>query len=113
MQSLAITERILEDQHHSITIAQESKNSQYNTRGSQIVTRRTNTNKYQNSCLQTALQMKRDGYKNKYTNPRRVEVTTNEYLVEIQTNKKNKRKKNPKRLQETKNIQDQKKSSKQ
>ena len=110
-QCLAITERILGDQHHPITAAQESKKSQYNTRGSQYVTRRTNTSKYQNSCLQTALRMKRDGYKNKYTNPRRAEVTTNEYLVEIQTIKKTREKKNPKRLQETKSIQDQKKAA--
>ena len=43
--------------------------------------------------------MKRDGYKNKYTNPRRNEATTEEYLVDIQTIKKS-RDKRPKRLQE-------------
>jgi hypothetical protein len=44
--------------------------------------------------------MKRDGYKDKYTNPRRAEATTDEYLVEIQTIK-NTRDKRPKRLHET------------
>ena len=32
--------------------------------------------------------MKREGYKNKYTDPRRAEATTDEYLVEMQTIKK-------------------------
>jgi hypothetical protein len=69
----------------------EHKKSQHNTHGSQFVTKRTNTNKFQNSCLQS--RMKRDGYKNKYTNPRRAEATTDEYIVEIQTVKKAKDKK--------------------
>ena len=47
--------------------------------------------------------MKRDGYKNKYTNPRRAEATTEEYLVDIQTIKKS-RDKRPKRLQELNKI---------
>ena len=100
-QCVAVTERILKDPHHPITVAQENKKSQHNTRGSQFVTRRTNTNKYRNSCLQSALRMKRDGYKNKYTDPRRAEATTKKYLVEIQTIQKIK----PKRLQESKSTQ--------
>ena len=60
--------------------------------------KRAKTNKYQNSFLQSALRMKRDGHKNKYTNPRRTEATTEEYLVDIQTIKKT-RDKRPKRLQ--------------
>ena len=36
--------------------------------------------------------MKRDGYTNKYTNPRKAETTTEDYLVELQTIKKNKSK---------------------
>ena len=43
--------------------------------------------------------MKRDGYTNKYTNPRMAETTTEDYLVELQTIKKNKSKDSqPKRL---------------
>ena len=98
-QCVAVTERILKDPFHPITMSQEKKKSPHNTRGSQFATRRTNTTKYQNSCLQSALRMKRDGYKNKYTNPRRAEATTEKYLVEIQTIKKTRDKK-PKRLQE-------------
>ena len=98
-QCLAVTERILKDPHHPITVAQDKKKSPYNTRGSQFATKRAKTNKYQNSCLQSALRMKRDGYKNKYTNPRRTEATTEEYLVDIQTIKKS-RDKRSKRLQE-------------
>jgi hypothetical protein len=56
------------DPHHPIT---KNKKSQRNTRGSHFVIKRTNTNKYQNSCktakaaklqnsLQSALRMKRD-----------------------------------------------------
>jgi hypothetical protein len=84
--------------NHPITMAKEKKKSSYNTRGSQFATKRINTNKYQNNCLQLALRI--DGYKDKYTNPRRTEATTDEYLVEIQTIK-NTRDKRPKRLQET------------
>jgi hypothetical protein len=98
-QCVAVTERILKDPHHPITVAQEKKKSLHNTRGSQFATKRTNTNKYQNSCLQSALQMMRDGYKNKYTNPRRTDTTTDEYQVEIHSIKKSSCK-NPKRLQE-------------
>jgi hypothetical protein len=43
--------------------------------------------------------MMRDGYKNKYTNPRRTDTTTDEYQVEIHSIKKSNCK-NPKRLQE-------------
>ena len=49
--------------------------------------------------------MKRDGYKNKYTNPRRTEVTTGKYQVEIQTIKLTKNK-NLKRLQVSKTQQE-------
>ena len=49
--------------------------------------------------------MKRDGYKNKYTNPRRAEVTTDKYQVEIQTIKLTKNK-NLKRLQVSKTQQE-------
>jgi hypothetical protein len=49
--------------------------------------------------------MKRDGYKNKYTNPRRAEVTTDKYQVKIQTTKLTKNK-NLKRLQVSKTQQE-------
>jgi hypothetical protein len=101
---VTVTERILKDPHHPITVAQEKKKSPHNTCGSQFATKRTNTNKYQNSCLKSALRMMRDGYKNKYTNPRRTETTTDEcgcYQVEIHSIKKSSGK-NPKRHQEQK-----------
>ena len=104
-QCVAVTERILKDPNHPITRAQTSQKSQHNTRGSQFVTKRTNTDKYRNSCLQAALRMKRDGYKNKYTNPRRAEVTTDKYQVKIQTTKLTKNK-NLKRLQVSKTQQE-------
>jgi hypothetical protein len=69
-QCVAVTERILKGPNNPITRAQTSQKSQHNTRGSQFVTKRTSTDKYRNSCLQAALRMKRDGYKNKYTNPK-------------------------------------------
>ena len=49
--------------------------------------------------------MKRDGYKHKYTNPRRAELTTDKYQVEIQTIKLTKNK-NLKRLQVSKTQQE-------
>jgi hypothetical protein len=82
-QCIAVTARILKDPNHPITRAQNSQKSQHNTRGSQFVTKRTNTDKYRNSGLQAALRMKRDEYKNKYTNPRRTEAKTDKYQVEI------------------------------
>jgi hypothetical protein len=84
---------------------QTSQKSQHNTRGSQFVTKRINTDKYRNSCLQAALRKKRDVYKNKYTNPRLAEVTTDKYQVEIQTIKLTKHQ-NLKRLQVSKTRQD-------
>ena len=50
---------------------------------------------YENSCL-AVLKLKRDGYKDKYTRPRRKEATTTEYNLETQMRKK---KDNTKRLQ--------------
>ena len=79
-------------------ISHTSQKSQHITRGSQFETKRINTDKYRNSCLQAALRMKRDAYKNKNTNPRRAEVTTDKYQVKIQTIKLTKNI-NPKRLQ--------------
>jgi ribosomal protein L37AE/L43A len=49
--------------------------------------------------------MKRDGYKNKYTDPRRAEATKDKYQVEIQTIKLT-RNKHPKRLQVSKTQQE-------
>jgi hypothetical protein len=44
----------------------------------------TNTTQYQNLDLQKSLHIIRDGYVNKYTNPRRIETTTAAYNVEIE-----------------------------
>ena len=82
---------------HIVINQQKNQNtkSQHNTRGSQFVTRRSNTAKHQNSCLKSALRMKWNGYKNKYTNPRWTEAST----VAIQTIKNRKTRENkPKRL---------------
>ena len=43
---VAVTERILNYQHHPITVALENKKSPHNTRGSHLITRRTITKKY-------------------------------------------------------------------
>jgi hypothetical protein len=44
----------------------------------------TSTKTYQNICLQKAVRIKRHGYVNKYTNPRKAETTTSEYITVIQ-----------------------------
>jgi hypothetical protein len=49
-----------------------------------IIVLRTNTTQYQNSVLQKSIRIVREGYVNKYTNPRRIETTTAAYHVEIQ-----------------------------
>ena len=43
--------------------------------------------------------MKRDGYRDKYTKPKRKEATTEEYNLAVQAQKKQKRPKTTKRLQ--------------
>jgi len=83
-QNVNIVERILKDPTHPITQNQQKK-SQYNTRSSQYTVPRARTTQYQDSCLQRAMRTIRDGYKDKYTNPRKPETTTTEYIVEIKS----------------------------
>jgi hypothetical protein len=78
-QCVNIVQRILKDPHHPITIS--IHRNKYNNN---IILPRTNTTQYQNSVLQKSLRIIRDGYVNKYTNPRRIETTTAAYHVEIQ-----------------------------
>jgi hypothetical protein len=82
-QCVNVVERILKDPTHPITQKQTVK-SHHNTRSSQHIPATARTKTYQNSCLQKALRIKRDGYVNKYTNPRKAETTTPEYITVIQ-----------------------------
>jgi hypothetical protein len=74
-QCVNIVERILKDPTHPITQKQTVK-SHHNTRSSQHIPVTARTKTYQNSCLQKALRIKRDGYVNKYIYPRKAETTT-------------------------------------
>ena len=78
-QCVNIVQRILKDPNHPITTS--IHRNKYNNN---IIVSRTNTTQYQNSVLQKSLRIIRDGYVNKYTNPRRIETTTAAYHVEIQ-----------------------------
>jgi hypothetical protein len=78
-QCVNIVQRILKDPHHPIKIS--INRNKYNNN---IIVPRTNTMQYQNSVLQKSPRIIRDGYVNKYTNPRRIETTTAAYHVEIQ-----------------------------
>jgi hypothetical protein len=82
-QCVNVVERILKDPTHPITQKKTVK-SHHNTRSSQHIPATARTKTYQNSCLQKALRIKRDGYVNKYTNPRKAETTTPEYITVIQ-----------------------------
>ena len=53
------------------------------TRNSHIRLSKAKTVPYENSCQQTVLILKRDGYKDKNIKPRRKEATTIEYNLEI------------------------------
>ena len=79
-QCVNIVQRILKDPNHPITTS--IHRNKYNNN---IIVPRTNTTQYQNTVLQKSLRIIRDGYVNKYTNPRRVETTTAAYHVEIST----------------------------
>jgi hypothetical protein len=79
-----IVQRILRDPNYLITTS--IHRNKYNNN---IIVLRTNTTQYQNSVLQKSLRIIRDGYVNKYTNPRRIETTTAAYHVEIQDRKSN------------------------
>jgi hypothetical protein len=70
-QCVNIVQRILKDPNHPITIS--IHRNKYNNN---IIVPRTNTTQYQNSVLQKSIRIIRDGYVNKYTNPRRIETNT-------------------------------------
>jgi hypothetical protein len=78
-QSVNIVQRILKDPNHPITTS--FHRNKYNNN---VIVPHTNTTQYQNSVLQKSLRIIRDGYVNRYTNPRRIETTTAAYHVEIQ-----------------------------
>ena len=73
----------LQDPHHPITI-----NTQRNPRNGNIIIPRTNTPRYQNSVLQKSLHIIRDGYANKFTDPRKPETTTAAYCVDLQNSQR-------------------------
>ena len=85
-QCKTIIEKIIENNDHPITKSLLSKNT------SSITTRNANkfapnpakTEKYRNSCLQKSLTTIRNGYSNKYTNPRKTETTTIEHQIELE-----------------------------
>jgi hypothetical protein len=60
-QCVNVVERILKDPTHLITQKKTVK-SHHNTRSSQHIPTTARTKTYQNSCLQKALRIKRDGY---------------------------------------------------
>ncbi len=72
---------VYQQKHYQILIRSLMEN---NTRSSQHILATARTKTYQNSCLQKALRIKRDGFVNKYTNPRKAETTTPEYITVIQ-----------------------------
>ena len=78
-----VVERILKDPTHPITQKQTVK-SHHITRSSQHTPATARTKTYQNTCLQKALRIKRDGHVNKHTNPRKAGTTAPEYITVIQ-----------------------------
>ena len=91
-------DRILNGPRHPLTKPQLPQPKHY-TRNSQIRITKAKTVAYENSCLQIVLRMKRVGYRNKYTKPRRKEATTEEYHLEVQKRKKQSRSQPSKMLQ--------------
>ena len=85
-QCLNVIERIINNDEHPVTI-KIKKEKRINTRSIGFAPSTARTNKYQQSCLQKCIRIKRDSYANKYTNPRKPETTTAEYAVEAQQNK--------------------------
>jgi hypothetical protein len=82
-QCVNIVQRILKDPNHPITTS--IHRNKYNNN---IILPRTNTTQYQNSVLQKSLRIIRNGYVNKYTNPRQIETTTAAYQVQAKLHKK-------------------------
>ncbi len=100
-----IVERILKDETHPLTQAQNSQpQPKYSTRNSQTRIIKAKTAAYENSCLQIVLKMKRDSYRDKCTKPKRKEVTSVEYNLAVQAQKKQKRPQPTKRLQNNNKV---------
>lgn len=74
-------EKITNDKTHPLTKQLNQKQHQHNTRSASFIANTTNTVRYQNSLFQKGLRIMRDGQVNKYTEPKRREATTAEYLV--------------------------------
>lgn len=80
-QNVNIVERILKDPSCAITQNQQKK-SHYNTISSQYTVARAWKTQYLDSCLKKAMRIIWDRYKDKYTNLRKLETTTTEYIVQ-------------------------------
>jgi hypothetical protein len=81
-----IVERILKDPNHPLTQAQDQLPKPHHfTRNAHIRLNQAKTAAYEYSCLQAVLKLKRDGYKDKYTKPRRKEATKIEYNLKRRT----------------------------
>ena len=109
-QCKTITEKITENNDHPITKRLLTKNtSSITTRNAnKFAPNPANTEKYRNSCLQKSLTTIRNGYSNKYTNPRKTETTTIENQIELEKIKPTHRK--PMTITETKKIKEKKSS---
>jgi hypothetical protein len=96
---------MLKDPNHPLVQAKDQLPKPHHfTRNAHIRLSQAKTVAYEDSCLQAVLKVKRDGYKDKFTKPRRKEATKIEYNLEIQ---KSKKKDNPKRLHTRPNNQQQ------
>jgi hypothetical protein len=93
-QCKTITEKITENNDHPITKRLLTKNtSSITTRNAnKFAPNPANTEKYRNSCLQKCLTTIRNGYSNKYTNPRKTETITIEHQIELEKIKQTHRK---------------------
>ena len=74
---VSMVDRILKDPSNPLTQAQQQlPQPKHFIRNSQVKLTKTKPEAYENSCLQFVVKLKRDGYKDKYTNPRRKEATS-------------------------------------
>lgn len=83
-------QRIIKDESHDITKKLPKKGRQ-GTRSGQIAAPKANTAKYLNSCIPNSLRIIRDGYSNKYTQPRKKETTTTAYCAAYQAHQQQNR----------------------
>ncbi len=75
-QCVNIVERILKDPNHPVTTG--LRRNKYNNN---IIMPPFNIQMYQNTVLQKSIRIIRNGFVNKYTDPRRIETTTPSYRV--------------------------------